>query len=87
MFIHTYTSPPYELIPENDYACDIKYYAAFKANTKEIRAEITRWCYKTYGNPGFNTNTQQIRWSDGIKWGEVIFSRKEDLEWFLLRWS
>ena len=60
--------------------------AAFKAK-REQRPEITRWCYKTYGEPGYNYNTHELRWKDSIQYGEIYFSRLEDLEWFVLRWA
>ena len=81
MLIHTYTQKkePHEEGTE-------WYVAGFKA-FNENRKEITKWCYATFGPPGLNHNTRQIRWKDSINWGEAIFSRKEDLEWFVLRWS
>lgn len=81
MFIHAYETT-------SDFLTDkpCKYVAAFKSN-KENRSEITRWCYEAFGPPGWQPNIYQTRWKDSIQWGELYFSRKEDLEWFVLRWS
>jgi hypothetical protein len=81
MFIHTYETT-------KDFLTDKprKYVAAFESK-RENRAEITQWCYKAFGPPGFNHLTFETRWKDSINWGEVYFSRKEDLEWFVLKWS
>lgn len=60
--------------------------AAFKA-TPDVLADIKKWCWLTYGEPGFNRLTQQYRWIDEVHWGEVKFIHKEDLTLFKLRWS
>lgn len=60
--------------------------AAFESK-KEGRAEMTKWCYHTFGPPGFRHLTHDTRWKDGIQFGEIYFARKQDLEWFVLRWS
>ncbi len=80
MFIHTY-------IQMKDWRGADEWRVAAFLTPKENRSEITKWCYKTYGAPGMNHLTHQIRWKDSIRYGEVYFSRQEDLEWFLLRWS
>jgi hypothetical protein len=73
---------------ETDNKHDEKWYVATFFKTKqEQRTEITRWCYKTYGEEGYNYNTYDLRWRDNIQNGEINFSRKSDLEWFLLRWQ
>jgi len=83
MFIHTYMSSNDVLIEEPHW-----YIAAFKQPTKINEGEeIKQWCYQTFGPPGHNYLTFQTRWKDNIRHGEVSFSRREDLEWFLLRWS
>lgn len=81
MYIHTYETA-------SDFLTDkpCKYVAAFESK-RENRAEITQWCYKSFGPAGFRHLTNETRWKDSIQWGEVYFSRKEDLEWFVLRWS
>ena len=81
MFIHTYTQ---KKLPHEE---GIEWYVASFKTPGENRKEITKWCYNTFGAPGVNHNTHQTRWKDSINWGEAIFSRKEDLEWFVLRWS
>lgn len=81
MYIHTYERAGHFL---TDKPC--KYVAAFESK-RENRAEITKWCYETFGRPGYHHLIDQTRWKDGIQWGEIFFSRKEDLEWFVLRWS
>lgn len=78
MLIHTYKSTDMHREPWH--------VAAFTAK-KETRPDITRWCYQTYGAPGYRANTAEIRWKDAIQYGEIHFSRKQDLEWFLLKWS
>lgn len=81
MFVHTYTQSK----DWRDYSTSWKV-AAFMT-PKENRKEITKWCYKTFGAPGMNHLTKQIRWKDSIQYGEVYFSNQKDLEWFVLRWS
>lgn len=80
MFIHTYTRP-------KDPILGGEWYIAAWQTSKENRSDIQRWCYRTYGIPGYRVNTDDIRWKDGIQYGEAIFSKKEDLEWFVLRWE
>ena len=82
MFIHTY-----DLIKDVLYSSEGSWYIAAFETPRQNRPEITKWCYKTFGAPGMNHLTKQIRWKDGILYGEIYFSRKEDLEWFVLRWS
>ena len=65
---------------------NIWHVATFKTKLEQ-RPEIRRWCYKIYGEPGYNYNTHELRWKDSIQYGEIYFSRPEDLEWFVLRWS
>jgi len=54
---------------------------------KSDRPEITRWCYRTFGTPGWQAMTHEIRWKDSIQYGKIIFSREQDLEWFMLKWA
>ncbi len=81
MFIHTYTQPRDWRDPDINWLV-----AAFKT-PKENRKEITRWCYKTFGPPGMNHLTKQVRWKDSIQYGEVYFSNQEDQLMFVLKWS
>ena len=62
------------------------YVAAFKT-PKENRAEITRWCYKTFGPAGRPKGIAETRWKDSIRFGEIWFKNQSDREWFVLRWS
>ncbi len=81
MFIHTYQE-------SKDWRGGNMYWHVAAFNTpKENRKEITKWCYKTFGTPGMNHLTKQIRWKDSIQYGEVYFDHQKDLEWFVLRWS
>ena len=82
MFVHAYESVLlYKHGPTHWYI------AAFQNHKQVDLGAIRRWCYQTYGVPGIHVDTDEIRWQDNIKFGEVRFSRKEDLEWFVLRWS
>ena len=82
MFIHTYTHKNYDsLAPEIE-----RWHVAAFTLPKDYY-EIYDWCYHTFGPSGFNHLTHQTRWADEIRHGEAYFSRKEDLEWFVLRWS
>ncbi len=81
MFIHTYTQPRDWRDPDINWLV-----AAFKT-PKENRAEITKWCYQTFGAPGMNHLTKQIRWKDSIQYGEVYFRNQDDQLMFVLRWS
>lgn len=49
--------------------------------------EMRAWCYKTFGQSGYHPLTDEFRWRDDIPYGEVRFSRKQDLEWFVIKWS
>lgn len=82
MLIYTHTLP----VDWSDNETPCWLVAAFIA-PKEIRKEISKWCYETFGESEFNHLTHQTRWKNWIPYGEVHFSRIEDLEWFLLRWS
>jgi len=82
MFIHTYTEKIDWRYPEvSDWQV-----AAFQT-PRQNRSEITSWCYKTFGPPGLDHLTHQIRWKDSIQWGEVYFSNREDLMMFVMRWT
>ena len=74
-------------VTDFDYLYNEKWYVAVFKIKQEQCTEITRWCYKTYGKEGYSYNTYDLRWRDNIHDGEIYFSRKSDLEWFLLRWE
>jgi len=82
MFIHTYTQKNYDA-QEPEIAR--WYVAAF--TTPKNYYDIAKWCYNTFGEPGFIHNTQRTRWADDIHYGEIYFSNEEDLLMFILRWS
>lgn len=81
MFIHTYETT-------SDFLTDkpCKYVAAFTLQ-KGMLESMTEWCHVTFGPEGYQPLTHETRWKNDIFYGEVFFSRKEDLEWFVLRWS
>lgn len=81
MFIHTY-----DLKRDEDGSGEGPWHIAAFTLPKHYNS-IIEWCYTTFGQPGFNHLTHQTRWKDEIFYGEVYFSRKEDLTWFMLRWS
>lgn len=81
MFIHTY-----DLKRDEDGTGEGPWHVAAFTLPKNYN-EIIEWCYQVFGTPGFNHLTYQTRWKDEIFYGEVYFNRKEDLEWFVLRWS
>ncbi len=66
-----------------DEVCHVAEFLAKKSD----RPEITRWCYRTFGTPGYQVVTDEIRWKDSIQYGKIIFSRSQDLEWFVLKWA
>lgn len=80
MFIHTYEQM-------KDWRDATPWLVAAFMTSKENRKEITKWCYKTFGTPGMNHLTKQIRWKDSIQYGEIYFIDQKDLEWFVLRWT
>lgn len=82
MFIHTY-----ETQRNNLKWSDYGWYVAAFMTSKENRAEITRWCYRTFGPAGRPRGAAKTRWKDSIRFGEIYFARKEDLLMFVLRWS
>ena len=79
MFIHTYQQL-------KEWSDAPSWHVASFMTPKEKRKEITRWCYKTFGSPGMNHLTKQIRWKDSIQYGEVYFKHEKDLILFSLRW-
>ena len=83
MFIHTYEHTDNVLDFDR-----VWHVAAFKQPTKwrEVE-EMENWCYKTFGPTEFNHLTYEQRWKNDIRFGEVSFKRKQDLEWFVLKWS
>lgn len=84
MFIHTYEVP----VDVVNFKGEVWYVAAFKQITKvDAVVEMKKWCWKAFGKPGHNDLTYETRWKDGVAYGEIYFSRKQDLEWFVLRWS
>jgi hypothetical protein len=83
MFIHTYSIQKDVLHDDNS----LWYVAAFETLPQDKIIDMTVWCVDSFGNPGFNHLTYQTRWNNGIRYGEIHFDRKSDLEWFMLRWS
>ena len=66
-----------------------RYMAAFPAGGIPFTKtrEIQRWCHQTFGESGYRPLTDEIRWEDGARYGEIIFYRESDLIMFLLRWE
>ena len=67
---------------------DSKYYS--QKLQDEIN-EIKQWCYENFG-PGLGNyrvenSTFIHRWINNIEVGEIKFSDKKDLDWFLLKWN
>ena len=63
----------------------------FSPSLKNEISEIHQWCYNNFG-PGLGTyrfkNSSSIyRWINNIEFGEVKFSDKKDLDWFVLKWN
>lgn len=82
MFIETY-----ETQNTNADWSDYGWYVAAFETPRENRPEITRWCYKAFGPAGRPKGAAETRWKDGIRFGEIHFKHKQDLEWFVLKWS
>ena len=82
MFIHTY-----ETQKTNTKWSDYGWHVAAFSAPKENRAAITRWCYKTFGPAGLPKGATETRWKDSIRFGEIYFKHKQDLEWFVLKWA
>ena len=80
MQIHHYTLPGYD-------GHGNSYIAAFRTQPPNKVTEIRKWCYNTYGEPGYRVDSAEIRWQDGVSRGEVLFNREGDLMMFLLRWG
>lgn len=76
MFIHIY-KPPYK-----NY-----HVAAFPMQDLDQQDAIRKWCYQTFGAPGYRTNTADVRWVDYIRYGEVKIEQETDLMLFLLKWQ
>lgn len=61
-----------------------------KLTDKDLH-DLSWWCYNSFG-PGLGEfrmdNSKTVfRWINDIKWGELRFSKEEDLNWFLLKWT
>ena len=63
------------------------YVAAFRSPSYEDAYKIRLWCFESFGAAGYKVDDHEIRWQDGITYGELRFQRDEDLTAFLLRWS
>jgi len=67
------------------------YFGLATDHTKFDAAEIRKWCYDMFG-PGLGEHRVESspfihRWVDDVEWGEIKFSREEDLGLFLLKWG
>lgn len=86
MFVHHYQTNYFATGRRNDAPVHV---AAFQHS--QFRADeqhkIRQWCYETFGSSGYLVNTDEVRWIDSIHFGEIEFSREEDLAVFLLKWS
>jgi hypothetical protein len=78
MFVHHYQS-------ENSRG-EPCYIAAFGRPLSE-QSDIRRWCYQTYGTPGYRYDDDLTVWKDNIAFGEIEFARESDLSLFLLKWK
>jgi hypothetical protein len=81
MFIHHYP------IPERYGGYPVSYMASFHKQAPAKTAEIRRWCFETFGPPGYLVNTAETRWTDDVKHGEIVFQREADFMLFVLKWS
>lgn len=63
----------------------------FSPSLKNEINEIHQWCYKNFGpglgNYRLENSTFIHRWINNIEFGEVKFSDKKDLDWFVLKWN
>ena len=63
----------------------------FSPSLKNEISEIHQWCYKNFGpglgNCRLENSTFIHRWINNIEFGEVKFSDKKDLDWFVLKWN
>jgi hypothetical protein len=64
-----------------------RYIAAFRRQDEERTTEIRKWCWQTFGQAGYRVNSDETRWADSLKHGEIMFEREEDLAVFLLKWA
>lgn len=49
--------------------------------------EITNWCYKTFGSPGYRIDTRDTVWDFTSSPSRFWFSDEKNLTLFILRWS
>lgn len=82
MFIHTYQTQT-----KDPRWSDYSWHAAAFESPRQNRAEITRWCYRTFGPAGRPPGATGTRWKDSIRFGEIYFRDHKDLIMFVLRWS
>lgn len=51
-------------------------------------AQATKWCFETFGEPGYNQNTMKTTWNYSNEYGYLFwFGEEKYLMLFLLRWS
>lgn len=65
------------------------------SDIEEKFSDVINWCMKQYGTYGYIINQDYTRWKVDIStsavsekwWGKFLFTEKQDLEWFVLKWS
>lgn len=50
-----------------------------------MEKELLSWCTQTFGESALNNTDDEARWI--IQWNGIRFKRKEDVTWFMIRWS
>lgn len=59
-------------------------------NSVDKLHEIIEWCYRTYGSPGWRTDTYEVVWTAGggkYPTREIMFNKESNMALFILRWS
>lgn len=82
MFVHHYRSEN----PRGE-PCYIAAFNSSHGRPLSVEPDIRRWCYQTYGAPGYRDHDDLMVWKDNIAFGEIEFARESDLSLFLLRWK
>lgn len=71
MYLHVYQTSQYHRH---------RWTVAFETPKFSELKSIQNWCVETYG-------TDQARWFDHIRWGEVYFRDEADVTLFVMKWE
>jgi hypothetical protein len=67
---------------------EVYYYANPIMYSFEELSEAAKWCYETFGSPGYRPETMTTVWEYSLDSGYIFwFKEEKHLMMFILRWS